>query len=158
MSHDDKAELIASYRRYLHDTRRDLKRGSSSARQGTRVDGEHRPNNRGERAAVTSSGYLSAGLQQRIDELDAALVLLDRVGTGTRSRAVMGAWLEVEDEDGTPRQLVLLPGGQGVRLEGPSGPVTVLSPEAPLARALAGCTEGDDRMFRGEELVVSWIR
>ena len=50
-------------RRALHAARQ------AEARAGTRVDGDHRPENRGERAAVTTQGYLAIGRSWEIEGL-----------------------------------------------------------------------------------------
>lgn len=63
---------------------------------------------------------------------------------GEREQVAAGAWVEIEDEQGRQQRYLLLPGGQGDRLEGPEGAVTVISPSAPLARALRGLGEGDE--------------
>ncbi|MCP4871704.1 MAG: hypothetical protein GY898_23595 [Proteobacteria bacterium] len=70
------------------------------ARVGTRVDGDHRPENRGERAAVTSQGYLAQGLTRRIEELQASLVQVTQLDRGARVRVSPGALFQVEEEDG----------------------------------------------------------
>lgn len=140
-----KADLIAAFRARLQTDLDDLRRSRGDATSGTRVDHE-RPANRGERAAVTSQGYLALGIGQRIAQLEDALVLLDRIDPAPRERVVTGALVELGDG----RRVLLLPGGQGALLEG----VTVLSPEAPLAKALAGLQAGDVATFRGAELEI----
>ena len=70
-----KATLIDAWKAHLQEGRAVLLAGQTAARAGTRVDGSHRPENRGERAAVTSQGYLAQGLAQRLEALDADLAL-----------------------------------------------------------------------------------
>ena len=140
-----KAELLAAFRARLQADLDDLRRSRGDATSGTRVDHD-RPTNRGERAAVTSQGYLALGIGQRIAQLEDALVLLDRIDPAPRDKVVVGALVEVDDG----RRYLLLPGGQGALLQG----VTVLSPEAPLARALAGLQAGDEASFRGATLEI----
>ena len=144
-----KAELFAAVRARLEEQRAELVRSQGDAVSGARVDGAHRPANRGERAAVTSQGYLSAGIGQRLAELDAALSLLDRVDPSPREKVATGALVEV-DHGGRERRLVLLPGGLGMDVDG----VTVLSPDAPLAQALWGLEEGEEARFRGEAVEI----
>ena len=60
-----KATLVTAWERILQDRLQSLSSSQDAARSGTRVDGEHRPSNRGERAAVTSQGYLAHGLGAR---------------------------------------------------------------------------------------------
>jgi transcription elongation GreA/GreB family factor len=145
----DKAARIEAWRAELAERRAALARSQTDAVQGTRVDGAHRPANRGERAAVTSQGYLSAGIGQRIAELDAALSLLDRIDRGPRQRVATGALVRI-DQAGVERQLLVLPGGAG----DPHHDVVVLSPEAPLVRALWGAEEGDEASFRGHDVEI----
>lgn len=138
-----KADLIARHRRLLADRAASLRSMRDAARSGMRVDEGHRPTNRGERAAVTSQGYLAAGLQSRLEALEVDLAALERIDPGPRDRFVVGALARIGDEDGRERLYLLLPGGQGDSLDGPEGPVTVVSPRAPVARALLGMAEGD---------------
>ena len=62
----DKAALVAAWRAELEDRAAALRSSQAAAGAGTRVDGTHRPANRGERAAVTAQGYLAHGLGQRL--------------------------------------------------------------------------------------------
>lgn len=154
---DEKTELFAAFRRLLTEQLDALQRTRQSARSGTRVDGTHRPATRGERGAVTSQGYLALGLGQRITDLTDTLALLDRIPPEPRSEVAAGALVTLADG----RRLLVLPGGQGTKLEGTSGPVTVLSPASPLIRSLAGCEEGDavevERGGRWEEVEIEAI-
>ena len=135
----DKAQLFAELRATLQARLDDLDRGQAMLSDGMRVDGDHRPTNRGERGAVTSAGYLAQGLQARRTELTEALELLDRTPPSARDRAVTGAVVTVEGEDGDGRWL-LFPGASGVVVGG----VPVVSPESPIGRALWGLEEGDE--------------
>ncbi len=136
----DKDALFASWRAHLQGVRDGLLGAQGQARAGTRVDGEHRPENRGERAAVTTQGYLAAGIGARLAELNAALDVLDRMAPEPRERAVTGALITLADGEGRERILAILPGGDGTAVEA----VRVVSPEAPVARALWGRVEGDE--------------
>jgi hypothetical protein len=135
----DKAALFTAFRDQLTEQLDTLTRTRQSARSGTRVDGTHRPASRGERAAVSSQGYLALGLGQRISELADTLALLDRIPPEPRDEVASGALLSLSDG----QRILVLPGGQGMKLPSPDGPVTVLSPASPLIRALAGCVAGD---------------
>ena len=121
-----------------------------------RVDGGHRPANRGERAAVTSQGYLAAGLAERIAGLEANLLLLKTLDLGPRSRVGAGALVVVEREDEQDQIYFLLPGAQGDTL-GTEGQVLALSPASPRARALVGLEAGESCIVaqRGEETEVT---
>jgi len=145
-----KPAVFAAWRRHLQQSIDDLVRVSEAARAGTRVDGSHRPANRGERAAVTTQGYLTHGLGARLAELRAHLDLLDKVDPGPRTRFVMGAIVTLEGG----ARYALLPGGQGMTVHVDSVPTVILSPDAPLARALAGLEAGDEVSWRGRELEI----
>ena len=139
----NKVDLIAQHRGRLAEQAESLRALRDAARSGMRVDEGHRPTNRGERAAVTSQGYLAAGIQGRLDALEGELAILDQLDAGPRARFVVGALARVADDDGRERRYLVLPGGQGDALDDADGPVTVLSPSAPIAQALAGLAEED---------------
>lgn len=149
-----KASLIDRHRQQLAERADSLRSMRDAARSGMRVDEGHRPTNRGERAAVTSQGYLAAGLQSRLDALEADLEALERLDPGPRARFAVGALARIVDDSGRERVCLLLPGGQGDVLETPDGSVVVLSPRAPMAQALLGLEEGDsvETMLAGRDL------
>ena len=156
---DDKAALVNQWREELEERLRTMKASQGAARAGTRVDGSHRPENRGERAAVTSQGYLAQGLQQRISLLQEALRILGDMGTGPRTRVVMGAWFVLESEASEQRQMALLPGGDATLLTLGESEVQVLSPGAPLIQPLLGLEAGEGAELRGlgeVEIVEIW--
>jgi transcription elongation GreA/GreB family factor len=153
----DKTELLAAFRAHLEAQRADLVRSRDDARGGTRVDGTHRPENRGERAAVTAQGYLTAGIAQRLADLDAALLALVRLDPGPRDRVSPGALVQLVDDAGAERWLLVVPGALGDALPLGGHTVTTLSPEAPLARALWGLEEGDDTTFRDQAWTVEQV-
>lgn len=153
----NKPALIEAFRARLESDLEELGRESAAARGGTRVDGSHRPANRGERAAVTAHGYLAAGLEQRRAELRAHLELLAVIDPGPRDRVTPGALVQVEDEDGGEALYLLLPGGQGARLSHDGAQITVLSPESPLARALFGLSVDDEAVLPRGEVTVTGV-
>lgn len=138
-----KATLIDAWKAHLQEGRAVLLAGQTAARAGTRVDGSHRPENRGERAAVTSQGYLAQGLAQRLEALDADLALLTRVGGGARATVAMGAVVGLEEGNGARRWVAVLPGGDATPLPYGDETCLVLSPRAPIVRRLLGLEEGD---------------
>ena len=134
----------AAHDAWLADSIATLEAGVESAKDGMRVDGDHRPASRGERGAVSAQGALRAGLLARIAELTAARQQLAALDPGaTRPRVCLGALVQVEDEDGAASWLAILPGGQGSPLPVDGGPVRVVSLDAPIARALLGREAGD---------------
>ncbi len=144
----DKSTLIERFRAVLRERLATVDASIADAKAGMRVDGGFRPENRGERGAVTAQGYLAAGLARRSREIKEALELLDQVDPGPREQTSPGAWLLLVDDDDRERAYLLLPGGQGDHLDGPEGGVTVISPRAPIARALRGLREGDEARVR----------
>ena len=129
----DKTALFAALRAQLEARLTDLEVAGGAARAGTRVDGDHRPANRGERAAVTSQGYLAHGLAQRSEAIREALDLLDRVPATPRDKVVTGAVVTLRDEDGHVRRVLVFPGAEGLLLP---GDVAVVSPWAPLVQEI----------------------
>ena len=155
----DKGELVGLWRAELERRLQSLDSTQSAARAGTRVDGSHRPENRGERAAVTSQGYLAHGLQQRMDDLAQQLRHVDEMGTGQRNEVVVGAWLAIEDETGSQRQMAIFPGGDATVLMMNGESIQVLSPSSPLLQPLMGLEDGDCAVLRGlGEVEIVWIR
>lgn len=148
----DKGALFAAWAEHLRGVRAGLVSAQGDATAGARVDGDHRPQNRGERGAVTAQGYLAAGLGARLAALDAALDLLDRIEPSARDRAVTGAVVSLESEAGEALALAILPGGDGSAVEG----VVVVSPEAPVAVAVWGRSAGEElTLVRGGQ-AASW--
>ncbi|MCB9779832.1 MAG: GreA/GreB family elongation factor [Alphaproteobacteria bacterium] len=146
----DKHRLTAAFRRLLQERLDALDSGSDAARQGTRVDGDHRPANRGERAAVTAQGYLAHGLAERAAALRADLALLDEVDLSPADRVRAGALVQLQCMDGHGEHILILPGGHGDPIDG----VTVISPASPMAKALRGKAAGElVRIRRGGEAV-----
>ncbi len=154
----DRATLIRAHRASLAERVDALQASAEAARQGTRVDGDHRPASRGERGAVTGQAALQAGFARRLVEVQTALRQLDSLPAGPRSKVGPGALVRI-DEEGEGRLLAILPGGAGDRIATDDGPVTVISPASPLARALFGLEEGDVALLerRGEEREVEVV-
>ncbi len=138
-----KAALVGVWESILHERLASLASSQDAARSGTRVDGEHRPSNRGERAAVTSQGYLAHGLGARAVALREHLDHLADMGDAPRSEVVVGALLTLRFDDGPVSRIILLPGGDATMLEAEGQRVQVLSASSPLARQLRDAAEGD---------------
>ncbi|MBW2254850.1 MAG: hypothetical protein JRI25_09685 [Deltaproteobacteria bacterium] len=150
----DKLALFAAFRAQLEGLLADLEKQQEAARSGTRVDGDHRPENRGERAAVTTQGYLTLALGQRVAELRSHLDQLDRIDPGPRTRITPGALFLAADEDGDETWYLVLPGGQGARLVHADTEVLVVSPESPVVQSLSGLGAGDEgTLRRGDRMV-----
>jgi len=136
--------VVEAHKEWLGSQIAALERGVASAKDGMRVDGDHRPSSRGERGAVSSQGALRAGLLARIAELKDAAAALGTIPVDVQ-RVRVGPGAVVRTDDGERQQwLAVLPGGQGNEV---LGRVRVVSPVAPIARALAGLEEGDSVEF-----------
>lgn len=140
----DKARLFESWKIRLEEARRQALQRQQEARSGMRVDAGHRPANRGERASVTSQGYLAEGLNQRLSALEDALGLMARVEPTPREQVMIGALTKVESESGESLWFVVLPGGDASPLESEGQVLTVLSQSAPFVRCFLGARVGDE--------------
>lgn len=135
-----KAALIAAWRAELEDRLALAESQQAAARSGTRVDGSHRPANRGERAAVTTQGYLAQGYAERIAAIGEALRVLELVGTDPREVVSVGALVELDDS----RRFLVLPGGDASWVTAGGVNARVISSAAPIAVAMLGREEGDE--------------
>jgi len=135
-----KESAIKEWRARLSESLGQLERSKDAARSGTRVDGEHRPSNRGERGAVTTAGYLAQGLAQRADSLREHLENLEAMGAGPRDGIVIGALIELSLDGAPSERIALFPGGDATRL---SCGVQVLSAQSPMAVQLQDAEAGD---------------
>ena len=136
----DKQTAIAEWRAVLESRLHNLESSKDAARSGTRVDGEHRPSNRGERAAVTSSGYLAQGLAQRGAAIQTHLDHLDSMGCEPRTEPVIGAILTLSIDGGKPQRIALFPGGDATVI---ACGIQVLSSQSPMAVQLRDSEAGD---------------
>ena len=142
-----KNKVILWHQTSLKETRSMLLKTQTAATAGTRVDGDHRPANRGERGAVSEQGYLAHGIGQRIQSIDDALDSIQKVGTGSRAVVTVGALVELAFA-GKQRTFVILPGGGGKRMTLDQHTVTIISPDSPVARKLNGLElDEDDTLF-----------
>ena len=158
MALEDKRRALAEVRQHLVVSLKQLRREVTSARSGTRVDGDHRPANRGERGAVTSQGYLAGALAGRVAMLEEALRQLDLLAPGRRERVAPGALVAVEDDDGQVSRFLVAPGAAALRLTSLPD-VVALSPSAPKVRALYGARVGDAEVIElgGRELTLEIV-
>lgn len=135
----DKGALVVAFSAELQGRVAALSAGGAAAVAGARVDGAHRPENRGERGAVSAQGWLAEGLDRRRAALQADLARLAEVSLDAKHAVGPGALVQVEDEAGDVDVFFVLPGAAGERLGG----LRLLSPASPMVRALHGRAEGD---------------
>ncbi|MBN1336154.1 MAG: hypothetical protein JXB39_09350 [Deltaproteobacteria bacterium] len=138
-----KHAMVMRWRAHLEETLATLERTLGAARSRMDVVGE-RPTNRGERAEVTSQGYLADGLGRRIEEVRTALALLEEVNLAASDRIRAGSLVAVEEADGGMRWLLVLPGGDGTRVWDEDRAVSVVPPGSPWVRALRDRGVGDE--------------
>ena len=129
-----KEAIVAAWRSLLSD--RLFAHSRWCCALGYAMDGEHRPSNRGERAAVTTQGYLAHAFGERSLALQSSLEQLDAMGLDPRDEVVIGAVLTLEFDEGPPQTFALLPGGDATVLDIEGQKVTILSAASPLARQL----------------------
>lgn len=104
---------------------------------------EAKPENDKDTRAIEQS-YLARGQATRVLEVEAgvgAVRGLEVRALAAGARAALGALVAIEDEDGA-RQVLIAPYGGGRKLAG--GQVQVVTPQAPLGKALIGKREGDE--------------
>ena len=98
-----KGAIVTAWRALLSARLHTHEASKDAARSGTRVDGEHRPSNRGERAAVTTQGYLAHAFGERSLALQTSWSNSRRWGR-PRDEVVIGAVLTLEIDEGAPQR------------------------------------------------------
>ncbi|NOY94023.1 MAG: transcription elongation factor GreAB [Deltaproteobacteria bacterium] len=122
--------------------------GALASAQATRAGAVHeeaKPENDKDTRALEAS-YLARGQAMRAEELGETierLRFLTLRDYGSDDAIGLGALVTLEDDAGQ-RRVLLVPVGGGLSVETPQGPVQLLSPAAPLGRALVEAMEGDE--------------
>lgn len=117
---------------------------------------EAKPENQYDTRGLEAS-YLAGAQAGRAADLErriSALSQLELQSYSGADRIALCALITLEDEEGGQRRLLIAPEGGGVKLASPEGPVVVVSPSAPLARALIGKSVGDEISLRGQQLEI----
>jgi transcription elongation GreA/GreB family factor len=161
----DKRDLIEQLCEHLRATARVASRASADAeieardgatpaekREDARVALEQAGLARGQKAraerAMTELRQLETFIAPRLDE---------------KAKIVVGALVEVEDDDGEGRTFFLAPVGAGASLTGPGGDglFTVVTPSSPVGKAVVGRKCGDtiDVTVDGDvrEWTITWV-
>ncbi len=105
----------------------------------TRLDGD-RPENRGERGALSSQGALAGALAARLEQLTADRAAVAALRPGPRLRPGVGAFVEAESEEGDVATWWIAPGASGQRL---LPDVLAVSPSAPVGRGWLAAEIGE---------------
>jgi len=118
---------------------------SAEATRAGAVHEEAKPENDKDTRALEAS-YLARGQAMRVEELGESIERLRFLALrdyGPDDAIGLGALVTLEDESGE-RRVFLVPVGGGLSVETPEGAVQLLSPAAPLGRALVDAHEGDE--------------
>ncbi len=90
--------------------------------------------------------YLAAGQAARARELEAALMLVSALPLAPfpEGKPISAGALATLSVDGETQRVLMSPAGGGLTLADADGPIRVVTPQAPLGRALLGRLPGDD--------------
>jgi hypothetical protein len=111
---------------------------------------EARPENDKDTRALEAS-YLARGQAQRVVDLESdrkRLAFMQLRKFDAQTPIDLSALIQLHDEDDTTRWYFLAIAGGGKRIEHEGQHIDVLTPEAPLGRALAGRVRGEDVQLR----------
>lgn len=135
---------------------------SQSRIQDGMTHAESRAENDKDTRAIESS-YLARGLATRVAQLRSALATiqawkLPSHANEARPRALLGRILSLVDEENDSEQRVwLAPAGGGARLEHEARAFLVLTPDAPLGRALLGRELDDEVEVKSPSGIRRWL-
>jgi hypothetical protein len=144
----DKAALIQALCDLLEEEIARAAETAERAREGA-VHEEARPENDKDTRALESS-YLARGQAQRVVDLQVALKqvrFMEVRSFGPDDAIAISALCQLESDTET-RWIFLTPAAGGRRLQLAAAAVDVLTPEAPLGRALIGRCQADDIILR----------
>lgn len=144
----DKQAIIQAVAAMLQEEIARATETANKTRQGA-VHEEARPENDKDTRALEAS-YLARGQAQRVVELERSakrITFMETRTFGPDDPIDVSALMLLEDEEGS-RWYFLAPtgGGRTIVLDGVS--IDVITPEAPLGRALVGRQRGDDLELR----------
>jgi transcription elongation GreA/GreB family factor len=131
--------LIAALRAELATAERAARESAEAANHP-----EARPENDKDTRKIELS-YLAAGQAARARELEGALALVQALPLAAWEPGVpiaAGAVVTL-DVSGKSQRVVVSPAGGGLKLAMNGGPISVVTPQSPLGKALLGKTPGD---------------
>ncbi len=138
----DKGALMEQVVQYLSDELARLRAIADTTRRGA-IHEEAKPENDKDTRALEQS-YLARGQAERVALAEAALQLLRfwEPNAGPGERVALGSVVELTvDEE--PRWVFMAPAGGGLRVSSGKHSVQLVTPEAPLGRALIGKQAGE---------------
>jgi len=139
----DKKSLLEKLERALRDELTSASRAAKETADAANHP-EARPENDKDTRKIELS-YLAAGQAARARELEAAVALVQALPLGAWEPGVpiaAGA-IATLDVSGKPQRVVVSPAGGGLKLSMSGGPISVVTPQSPLGKALLGKTPGD---------------
>jgi hypothetical protein len=131
-----KTELVAQLRKIL-EAELDVLLKSAAAARDAATHAEAKPENKYDTRGLEAS-YLAGAQAERAAELQRDLQVLASLPLrtfGSDDKVAATALVAVE-RNGQPVHYFVMPVGGGARLTSPLGPVTVITPQSPLGRAL----------------------
>ncbi|MCA9489293.1 MAG: GreA/GreB family elongation factor [Myxococcales bacterium] len=130
-----------------------LGRATAMARDEA-TSAESRPENQYDTRALEAS-YLAAGQGERLEDLKRLVAWAQTLGPEAPSRVEAGALVELEDDRGRTRTLLVAPrGGMTFDVDGRS--IQVVSASSPLGSALGGLEEGEEEEVDSPDGVACW--
>jgi transcription elongation GreA/GreB family factor len=156
----EKTALIAALRAQIAEEREAMRRAAKDAAEAATHE-EAKPENDKDTRGLEQS-YLARGQAERVRALerdDNALQFLVLRDYADGDAIGLGALVEVEAEGDDARALYfLLPAGGGMKAAASGVVAQVVTPEAPLGRALIGKEVGDSVTVRGRAMEIVAIR
>jgi len=119
---------------------------------------ESKPENKYDTRALEAS-YLASAQSSRVEELRRAisrLSQLELVSFASGDAIRVGALVQLEATDTGKRWVFILPYGGGERIRFENTEILVLTPEAPLGKALLGKRESDEFEFRVQKKLIDY--
>jgi transcription elongation GreA/GreB family factor len=90
------------------------------------------------------AAYLAEGQSRRIDELKIQHDQLTSFEVTNNEQVSVGALVELAYDDGQQKQILILPCGAGIQIHYQQRDILVMSPQAPLAKAIMNKKVDDD--------------
>lgn len=152
----DKTALLAALIDELaSEVRQMAARARATAASATHA--ESRAEDSKDTRAIEES-YLARGQAERVAEvqLDLAMLRSLRPQSFVDRPIAATALVEIEDDDGATRTVLMVPRAGGRKIEFGGRSIALTTPASPLGRALLGATEGDEFELAGAKIQRAW--